>query len=500
MSSVHKAMSLIRLPGKVMPQQMLAHVLPKFGSGTGMAVAEKGTLSFKAYTDAASPQAVANVCAEYPDSPIIMVFADFPKGFKEDLIPPYHVLGSDDAPTLVCIPSGDFGSYAKENSDRSEAFFAYFTYIRPKLKKIEMQCGGDIDKVMVELKDPLVRQEILNPISGSGSIVFLSNTGKFDSFAKGLPCYGGDWGWISDPQGFKFEATQKSGETLISAVKKRFGSRIDDAEATPAAEPPKETPPPVPEKEDAVGPRTLVSDNPNDPIVLVKAPATLDTKNKRKDFYLAWLPFIPTGYKDSPTVQINLSQLRSKVDLEDLPSGIMLKPAASATATALPKTKDQEVARQHVSPTVDKVVTKPEEEEDEGDLTTSTKQEKIDVDLWMRKNEIGKTFKDNNQPLGMDPATVHELEKKIPKFTERNGVSGGLKAIVYALPSMLKKKQEEFGFENLIYSSPNEAANLMYEMGQALAHAWAAQEHKGSQHAAPEAATPPEKKKFGSRM
>ncbi len=498
-----QVLTLVRHPGKEPDKAYLEHVLKDYQTATGMAVAKNGSLSCESFREGATADAVLEACKEFKDHPILMTFVQSDKIMDED-IPPMLILGEDDNPTLVGALEGDFTKYKQEQGGHTDAFYCFFKYLRPKLKKLEMQCGNDIAKVLAELKDPLVQQEMTGIISGTGSITLLSKTGQFRTFANQPMQMGFDWGWTSNLAGYKAAPKQEA----AAPVKKVFGMFKKKVEATapePAKEEPKKVEEPitapaqVPETAPVKvpdGPRELVANDPKNPILLVKAPATLDSKNKRKEFYLAWLPFLPNGFKDSPQVQINLENLRQAVTLGSLPAGITLKPAEGKSATAIPKTRDQEVARQHVSPTTDKVETKPEAAADDQVLAA---QEKIDLDVFMRKHEVGKTFKDNNQPLNIDPAEIQKLEERIVKATSQGGVSGGLKAISLAIPQLLlsKAKDGTDAVDELIYGHTKWIKNLLCEYAWNHLQAVSEAESKGHQEGAVEQA--PVKKSFGTR-
>lgn len=478
MSTHHKTLLVVRHPGKTPDKALLEHVLKEYPTATGMAVAENGTLQADGYKEAATADAVLEVCGRYPNSPIVMSFCNFPEKFKDDDIPPFIVLGEKDNPSLVLFAEGDFANYKKDNSEHSEAFFAFFEYIRPLLKKMEMQFGGDVKKVLQELKDPLTQQNFKNLISGTGSLAFFSKFGEVCSIVKQPMQMGYEWGWISNPHGFKAAVAETPEKKSLFA----FGKSKAKAEEPPppAPEPSKEEPkkeekqpvvePPVKEEET----RKLVEGDPMNPICLVQAPATCDSKNKKRDFYRAWLPFAMESVKDRPAIEINFKNIKGaeKLNLAQLPPGISVKPLAGKTATALPKTKDQEQPRQHVSPTENKVETVKKETDKTGDDLVLTADQKLAIDTWMRRHEVGKEFVDNNQTLIVDPAEIQKMEKQLPKFTEQMGITGGLKAFAGMDPLTILE---------LCYESPEAARLLIMEQGLKILQLTAETQNKGTQ-------------------
>lgn len=504
MQSEHKGLIMVRHPKKDPPKDLLDHLLKEYPSCTGMATASNGVLQAEGYTDAATTEAVQSVIKRFADQPLAMFFGNFPKGYKEDDIPPHIILGDDANPQLVAFAEGDFPNYHKKESGHADSFFACINFLRPKMRKLSMSLGDDIKKVLAEMKDPLFKQEMENIISGTGTITFMASTGEICTFAKQPLQTGFDWGWVSNPHGFRVATTTASGLGAFgNKVKRAFGAPQAEGTVAPItapvgpqnepAETPSETKPvQVPDsRPDENDPRTLVVGETNNPVMLIKAPASLDSKNKKRDFYKAWIPFEVQGYKDGPSVQINLKNLKQTVDLGKLPPGIMVKALAdgqakaNATSTAIPKTKDQEVTRTNVSATAPQ--TADEEEDDTGDDLVLNAAEKLSVEAWQQRHEIGKLFKDNNQEIAVDPAEIQKMEKQYPKFTESMNISGGLKAIGHASTSSL---------EDLCINDPKGAFLLILEQRLKILQLEQERQNKGKQEGAVE--QPKVRRSFGS--
>jgi hypothetical protein len=179
-----KAITVLRLAGQHIPANYLSKLAAEYNSGLSFA---KSSLSGKSvvirrFVSNLTPEQIEEIVLsdKLKDDNVVFNFFQSSTALSEEDISPYVILAqplAEDStkvlPSLVAFLNGDFSQF-KKDGEHSAEYNCVYSQMIPRIKKFHALYGGDIGKLMGELKDDLTTSDFGNMMSGeNGSIVFV---------------------------------------------------------------------------------------------------------------------------------------------------------------------------------------------------------------------------------------------------------------------------------------------------------------------------------------
>lgn len=322
-------------------------------------------------------------------------------------VPPFILLSDDkDLPKLVGVVSGEFEGFP---DDVHLHHTVMMEEILPKVQQIARLTGGDLDKIMEELRSPAFMRDMNRLSKGdSGLIYFIAANGdalpifKKDSVLGTLP-----WGASSFLiESFLIEPASKSVVTAAKGLAGRvaaMGKRITEA-AQPVAEAGK--------REPVIAASTHTDTSTGIIKVKVKCPFSQGTKNEKREWYQKFCGAVPEGYKNCPTVEVDQKYYQAA-----------MKAAGKDVDTKDIKQLDKIVAS--ASPTKAKNADAPAPKTDIKVTNTKTGGPTIPIigagekDDFLKDAAILQVLDKSSSVIS--PMTIGEDEEKYPSFFEQTG-------------------------------------------------------------------------------
>lgn len=211
-----KRLIFVKKREKLVPEGFLTLAL-KGSTAVGAAAFIKSPAELLVRTDP-SPKTVQDfqeIQNDFQKEAVMFVVDYMPKGFLvDDLQPQVLLTGKNDEPVLAGAVTGeDFNSFVKAGSTHNPEFFLLNSLLAPKFKKIfDGMCGGDVNKLMDELTDPLYRDEMQHLTGKDFNITLLGSNGEFCSWNRNEKLATYDWGTTSNSLGYAEGTIKTSAE------------------------------------------------------------------------------------------------------------------------------------------------------------------------------------------------------------------------------------------------------------------------------------------------
>ena len=355
----------------------------------------------------------------FKEATVLFWYVNAPSGafLKEDLQPFVLIRDSNEKPILVAFLEGDFSAYKELDSSHTNEFFAIQKHILPKFTKLYGFVGNNIDKLMAELDDPVIRGELIQNAGTRGTITFLAGTGQISTFHNNDLKRDYVWGWTSNafgmesPADVKNEAAPSVMSNIANLKAKLLAGKVS-ADKPVVAEEKKE--------EKLVTPPPAAND-----VVMWRPGPELRSNNQVRQAYLEKCGFLPPNWKQRPEVAIKHKGKTVLKDMKEL--GIAIPPETLKKSAELGAKLEKEFQKnttpKHIptSPLVEDI---KEQAVTEAALPCIPPVELKEIhDSFFQRSDVKRLLDKNGQELPFDPATFQELETKHPTYTEQVGMT-----------------------------------------------------------------------------
>lgn len=409
---------------------------------------------------------VKDVLEQYKDSTCLWHFGSVEGAFAQTDVQPFTVIEEvDGSPDVVMFMEGMFEDKGGE-AEVAEKL------VIPFLKRI-WKGSADVAEFMEELQtDNAIIDQMKLYYQGRASITILGSNGAQVTFGENALLTEYEWGWTSNPCGYKAEEIVV--EPVVAAVPERkFGNTKRVVSAAPVTSASGKTVA-VEVKPSATTkvsvPPVAAKAAPDKPEMWGPGPECV-TKNQIKQWYITNNNgVVPDSYKNRPLVEKSTT-LKSLAELKD-------RPIASVTPITQPTKVDGTIKK-------DEAVVASKEVS--GDIlpVASPKQKEWLQKTFLKRGSVQKTTSDGQTII--DPKRMAATEAKFTTFVEMAGLDS-LKDVYHYTPEdrILLCKE-----------APETAAILIMNLTYALA------QHEPIEVAAPvtqtEAPKAPERKFGGGR-
>lgn len=128
-----------------------------------------------------SAKDIQDMKAELQGTPeMLEYFGKFPDNTSDVCMQPFPLLEDDKGGTTLCLfMEGDFDHWSEQDpaDNLSPEYICYRNKISPLINKLETLCGGDVNRIIKELGDPVYQDILQGTFEKRGVIYFLANTG-----------------------------------------------------------------------------------------------------------------------------------------------------------------------------------------------------------------------------------------------------------------------------------------------------------------------------------
>lgn len=449
---MQKGVYLFKTARQTIPLNLAEPLILAHQSCHGVAVSHQGKITTVRKSTGLSLETFRASQEQLKMLNVLYYLGNFEKGYNEGDIQPYTILTSKTkGPALIGFMQGDFTGHAKDASTRPPAYFFVKNYLTPKILQLYKLVGGDMGKLIKELREATVVADINNQCLKDGwGITLMVNNGPISENDKsegevwsyGIPAIKNhDWGFASPnlKEGSFPASAEDAGEEKEDILGDIFGGDAEEAEeedkapssdvvpesalagldqevdggvaeeaedttAETAEEQKKTTETKV---EDAKKSETVVTGQKT--VKKVQCPKTIKKKEDIAAYYQEKLGWKPANFKNYPIIEVVVEvdgKGREVVkSLKDIPTAMDRK---DTTVKHLPAPKDTAPKGPAVVATVVPVV-------------SPTEAKKME-DEFKKRAQVLKTLDLDGREMAYNPAHFQEMVKKYGDFCKQSGI------------------------------------------------------------------------------
>lgn len=399
----------------------------------GVAVVDDGKLVINHHPAKPTVDVIQKVQEHFKDSTVVFCFGENSKtSLEEDRLPFLCQLDKAKGDEVAVFLTGNFEGYKVKDSAHIDEYHCFDTFLSKKLPKLYKGAGGDIEKFLEELNDPITQQDFSNSWTNRGFLTFLASNGKQTTiynkgnvFVQTFP-----WGTVSDGLNYVEKAADPPKEaskpmSLLENLlaKKKNGGSVPEV--------------PAPKADTSTAAiAAAVSDTNWEDVSLPKEGHNWTNKQKIQ-WWVGEVGYKPDGYKDmktkvrrtkgtkvgilAPLAATNVSSASQNVAKDAATAGTEERKITDTTSKTSMQV-DPKTLPDKKDPPADMKDTAPKHVSVDNLPILSPRQKLLLKKDFLSDGEVIKVLGDDFQAMAIEPKRLKELEDHYQTFADGLGM------------------------------------------------------------------------------